>query len=107
MATYIEYRLQDGGTILIEADDNTNLPTKASAGADAIKEAEKMFEEALASVKSAVGAFRSQFADLETDEVEVSFTIKATGEAGVFAVCKVGAEASFNISLKWKKPSTQ
>ena len=37
------------------------------------------------------------------DEVEVTFGLKAAGEAGNFAVAKVGAEASYTVTLKWKR----
>jgi hypothetical protein len=41
--------------------------------------------------------------DLEADDVEVTFGIKAVGEVGMFAVCKAGAEVNYEVKLKWSK----
>jgi hypothetical protein len=41
------------------------------------------------------------------DEVEVTFGLKATGELGNFAVAKAGAEASYTITLTWKREAEQ
>lgn len=35
-------------------------------------------------------------------EIEVTFGLKATGEAGNIAVGKAGAEANYNVKLTWK-----
>ena len=37
------------------------------------------------------------------DEVEVKFSVKLSGEIGA-VVTKVGGEATYEITLKWKKP---
>jgi hypothetical protein len=36
------------------------------------------------------------------DEVEAASGLKATSALGSFAVAKVGAEASYTVTLKWK-----
>jgi hypothetical protein len=33
----------------------------------------------------------------------VTFGIKTTGEAGMFAVCKVGGEMNYEVKLRWSK----
>ena len=38
---------------------------------------------------------------MRADEVEVSFGLKAVGEAGNFAIGKVGMEANYVVKLKW------
>ena len=37
------------------------------------------------------------------DEMEVMFSLKASGELGNIAVGKGGAEANYSVRLKWKK----
>ncbi len=107
MATYIEYTLEDGSTILIEADETASgMPIKA-AGGDVLMETEKLFAEALGPVRRSIMVLRQELSDLETDELEVNFGVKTTGEAGLFGVCKLGAEANFSITLKWSKRSVQ
>jgi hypothetical protein len=41
--------------------------------------------------------------ELQADEVELSFGIMVTGEVGDFAVAKIGMEANYEVTLKWKK----
>jgi len=42
--------------------------------------------------------------DVQADEVEVQFGLKATREFGnnMFAVGKAGVEANYEVTLKWK-----
>ena len=35
----------------------------------------------------------------------MKFGLKAVGEAGVFAVGKMGGETVYEVTLKWKKPA--
>jgi NTP-dependent ternary system trypsin peptidase co-occuring protein len=39
---------------------------------------------------------------VKPEEVELTFGLKATGEAGNIAVAKVGGEATFEIRLLWR-----
>ena len=102
MATYIEYELEDGTTVLIESTEPESGVVQASTrGGIRAKPAKQRFEEALAGVKPWAAALRRQLNDLVADEVEVTFGIKAVGEAGIFAVGKVGTEANYEVTLKW------
>lgn len=103
MATYLEYELEDGTTVLIESSEPEGGVVKASRDKDGnvIKKAGQRFEAALAGIKSWAAALRRQLGDLLADEVEVTFGVKAVGEAGNFAVGKVGAEANYEVTLKW------
>lgn len=103
MTTYVEYTLEDGTTVLIEADEPTGGLVPASRGRDDVPkvQAKKQFEEALQGIKPWAKALRQQLDDLMADEVEVTFGIKTVGEVGVFAVGKLGAEANYEVTLKW------
>ena len=105
MSTYIEYPLDDGTTLLIEAaEEPGGGMVKAGRDADGnlIKRAGMTFQEALAGVKASARLLRQQLSELRADEVEVTFGLKAVGEAGVFGISKVGAEASYQVRLKWR-----
>jgi hypothetical protein len=39
--------------------------------------------------------------------LEISFSLKATGELGNVAVGKAGGEANYNVKLVWKAPSAK
>jgi hypothetical protein len=106
MATYIEYTLEDGSILLVEADEDYDGVVKASdSSGNRFVEASKTLNEALASVKQSVATFRHELSALETDEVEVSFGIKVVTEGGLFAIAKAGAEVNYHVTLKWKQPA--
>ena len=104
MPTYIEYELEDGVTILVQADEDQRTgPVKASRGKDSnvIVKAGKKFSDALESVRIQALLMYDKLEDLRADEVEVKFGLNTTGEVGNFAVGKVGVEANYEVTLKW------
>lgn len=104
MATYIEYIQEDGHMLLIEVDESAGQAIKASEiSGNTIIKAEHSFKEALQSIKSSITTLRQGFADLQVDDVEVTFGIKTVGEMGLFAICKAGAEINYEVKLKWTK----
>ena len=105
MPTYIEYTMDDGSTVLVEAESATGGVVIASRGGglDVVPAGQK-FTDALASIRGSLKVIVAEFDALKIEEAEVKFGIKAIGEAGVFAVGKVGGEMNYEITLKWKKP---
>jgi hypothetical protein len=111
MTHYIEFKTEDGGTILVEAaEEETYQPGVVKAGLvdkakETVAQAQASFEDGLEVVRRNAAAFIKKVRDLSDppDEVEVSFGLKATGEVGNFAVANVGAEASYTVTLTWKR----
>ena len=103
MATYIEYELEDGGTLLVEITESESGVQKAARGKDGnvIIKAGQKFQAALTSVKQSAATLRKELDELKADEVEVKFGLKTTGELGNFAIGKVGVEANYEVTLKW------
>jgi hypothetical protein len=102
MSDYVKCDLGDGTTLLVEAVDGDAGgqiidATRGFEGAVVHK-----FGEALKSVKASAAALRRELAELSADEVEVKFVLKTTGEFGLFAMGKLGAEANYELTLKWK-----
>lgn len=104
MATYIEYVMEDGSTILVEAEAATGGVVRSSRGGMDVVQTGKKFSDALASIRGSLSAIVDELDALRVEEAEVKFGIKALGEAGVFAVGKVGGEMNYEVTLKWKKP---
>lgn len=105
MSTYIEYELEDGKTVLVEVKETqSGGMVKVSRGDDgnAVIKAGKKFGEAFESVKAQAIALRKQLEDARADEVQVRFSLKTTGQMGNFAVGTIGAEAVYEVTLKWK-----
>jgi hypothetical protein len=104
MPTYIEYTMEDGSTFLVEGESVGVGIVKASRDGVDVVQAGKKFTEALASVRGSLKALIEEMEALKVEEAEVKFGLKAVGEAGVFAVGKVGGEINYEVTLKWKKP---
>ena len=104
MATYFEYELPDGTKVLVEAVQDQNTVVKASSrGSEegVIKTGEQLGE-ALGGVGRSAMTLRQTFQSFAADDIEIKFSLKATGEAGIFVIGKVGMEANYEVTLKWK-----
>ena len=104
MPQYIRYTLEDGSELLIEAPASEGTVTRSGLS-DKIEQAKTSFDAALDSVRLSAIQIRKKLHDVQADEVEVKFGLKATGELGnnMFAVSKAGLEANYEVTLKWKK----
>jgi hypothetical protein len=113
VSKYLEFPLEGGGSILFEAADE---PNRTSAGflreGDARPSAEKAqqsFDASVEAVRRSADLLVSKLRNLSTppDELQVTFSLKASGEMGGLTVGKGGtaAEANFNVMLKWQKQS--
>ena len=111
MSKYVEFQLEGGGTILIEAEDDNKVTGGfvRSGAADAAKEtaeqARQSFDSAIENVRKSANLLVTKLRDLSEppDEMEVTFSLKASGELGNIAVGKARAEANYSVTLKWKK----
>ena len=104
MSQYLRYTLEDGSELLIEATGAEGGVVRAGLG-EKIEAAKTSFDAALDSVRVSALQIRKKLHDVQADEVEVKFGLKATGEFGnnMFAVGKAGVEANYEVTLKWKK----
>lgn len=107
MSKYLEFPLEGGGSILIEAADE---PTRTSAGflrdgeshAGADK-AQQSFDASVEAVRRSANLLVSKLRELTPDELQVNFNLKASGEMGGLTVGKSGADANYTVMLKWQK----
>lgn len=110
MATYIEFPLENGGSILVETSDEAN--TKGGAGfmrgeptAEAAKRAQHSFEAAMENIRHSANQVVEKLRGLSQppDEMEVAFALKASGEFGNLAIGNLGGEANYSVKLVWRK----
>jgi hypothetical protein len=107
MPTFIEYQLEDGATILVQtmategAQGTLRKAGITDAAGNAINAAGQKFSQALAGVKQSAQIIRTQLDELKADQVEVTFSLTATGDFGNFAIGQVGGEANYKVVLKW------
>ena len=104
MSQYVEYLLDDGQSILIEIEEAGGV-VRASKSKDEPISSKKKFGEALTNMRSSIKELVKELDELKVEEAEIKFGIKSTGEAGIFAIGKVGGEINYKITLKWKKSS--
>lgn len=107
MATYIEYDLGDGATILVEAPDReAGGIIKASLGnGEVAKVKAKMnFADALKDVRAQAKLLLAEIEKLHVSEAEIKFGINTVGELGNMAIGKIGVGVNYEVTLKWSKP---
>jgi Trypsin-co-occurring domain 1 len=113
----VSYLRFDPGTsesILVEVDASEIVPSgveKAGlrnvlrGATGAVAAAESSLEDAVAAgIERVAEAFQTAVGRLSAppSEVEVTFGLKVTGEAGNIAIGKAGAEANFQVRMIWK-----
>lgn len=104
MRHLIEFPLEDGNILVIEADwpkAEGGIVPAARPDEIAVK-AVQTFEAALEKVKPAATAIIDKLRSLADapDEVSVEFGLKMSAEAGA-VVAAVGTEANYKVILKW------
>ncbi len=105
MTTYYEYQIDDETTILIAGPDEQEgglMPVSRGSDEQQVKKTEKGLRDSLQSVKASAQLLLEEINALKVSEAEIKFGLTTTGEAGVFAVGKVGMEINYEITLKWK-----
>ncbi len=101
MPEFIEYVLEDGSTLLVAAPEQAGGYAGQTSRGPADLQPARRFADALNTVKESARTLMAKLRDLQADEVEVEFSLTTTGEAGNFAVGKVGVEANYVVKLRW------
>lgn len=106
MKQLIQFQLSTGESVLIEAEvpeESGIVPS--SRGVDtAVIKAQRTLDDALESVKPAAEAILAKLKGINDppDEVEVSFSLKVSAEAGVF-IASGSLEANYAVKMSWSK----
>jgi hypothetical protein len=105
MTKLVEFDVGDGQTVLIEVEEVKSeeiKPVSKSPGEVAAK-ARKTLSEALDGIEPMVRTMKRRLNALTDpeDEVEVKFAVKLSAEIDA-VVTKLGSEATYEITLKWK-----
>jgi NTP-dependent ternary system trypsin peptidase co-occuring protein len=109
VSKYVEFPLEGGGSIVIEtADEAVRTPSgflrPGEAGAEAAFPARGSFDASVEAVRQSAELLVSKLRGLSTppDELEISFSLKASSETASLVVGKAGAEANFGVLLRWR-----
>ena len=109
MKRYVEFPLEDGGTILVEVDEPEIGGTRrVSRDNDVPERAQVTFEEAVGRVRPAAETIIRRLRDLADppDQVGVEFGLKLSGTAGAI-IASAGVEANYKVTLTWKRAERQ
>jgi hypothetical protein len=88
--------------MLFDVADPAGRKIAVERGADVVV-AQRGLEQALEQARRNAGALLQIVTAHDVDEAELRFGLRLTGEAGLFAITKIGAEAHCEIVLKWKR----
>jgi hypothetical protein len=107
MKRLVKFTLEDGSTILIEAEETevegeTTRVSRPSTSRGIVDITNQTFEESLGIVKPVANTVLNRLKDLsnQPEEVKVSFGISMDLKSGMFIAAGTGA--NFNVTLTWK-----
>lgn len=108
MKRLVEFSLEDGSTILVEAEETGTegemiRVSSESTCREIVNFSNKTFEESLGILKPVANTILSKLGDIskQPEEVQVSFGISLDLKAGMY-ISSVDAGANFNVTLTWK-----
>jgi NTP-dependent ternary system trypsin peptidase co-occuring protein len=107
MKRLIEFPTEDGGSLLVEVDDDSRLGAgstlRGGPGSMVIEKARVTYEEALDKIKGAAETIIIKMKELphSPDEITVEFGIKLTADIGAI-LASTSTEAQFTLRLTWK-----
>jgi hypothetical protein len=104
MATkqFMEFRLEDGGSVIVEGIDTSSTPVTRGGGvSEKIVESGKTFDEVLQGLKPIASAIQKSLVEINNpDEITVEFGVKIGGKTGII-LASLETEVNFQISIKW------
>ncbi|GHF04680.1 CU044_2847 family protein [Streptomyces morookaense] len=102
MPNIISVPLENGGSVLVEIDDDPQAVVRVARGNGTVPHAAHTLERGLDSVRDAAHAVVGRLADLPSrpSRITLELGMKLSAEAGVF-LAKTAGEASLTLTLEW------
>lgn len=108
MRQLVEVPLASGGSILVETEITESGKVQASAAPGEVMKAAQTMESALSAIKPVVAGIVGNLMEstMKPDEVKVELGLGLSfGSDGILKMLvATEANASFNVSITWKKP---
>ena len=105
MRRLVEFPLQDGGSVVVEVDEDVGGGgvTRGWGDRRVVEQARQSFEQAVGRVQPAVQAMLARLRALADapDEVQVEFGVQLSAEAGAF-VAAASSTGNFRVSMTWR-----
>lgn len=110
MKYFVEFKLDDGSSIVFEVDEpDVGGTTRASRRpGEIVEEAKETFEEALTKIRPATERVITTLRGLsqKPDEIEMEFGFNLSAAAGV-VIASASTEANYKVTLKWNSKKEQ
>lgn len=109
MSKFVEFPLEGGGSIVIETAEEKRPGVSGFVKAGEVSEtadpSRQSFDTSMENVRRSADLLVSKLRDLSQppDEMELFFSLKATGELGSLVVAKSGGDSNFNVTLRWRR----
>jgi DNA-directed RNA polymerase specialized sigma24 family protein len=104
MKHFIEFKMEDGNTIIFEVDEpETGGTTRASRRPGEIaEEAKETFEQALSKIRPATEKVITTLRGLahKPDEIEMEFGFSLNAVVGV-VIASASTDANYKVTLRW------
>jgi Trypsin-co-occurring domain 1 len=103
MGELLEFKTEQGDSVLVEVDEPRGPVTRGRA-AEAVVEAGESLEELLARLGPAMRGIVAHLRETADwpDAVELEFGVKLSADSNVI-IARAGGEANFRIALKWSR----
>jgi hypothetical protein len=106
MKRLVEFRLDQGGSVLVEVDEPPAGAVTRGLGKDRsslVEEDDKTFEDATAAVTPAARSLIARLRSIDDppDEVGIQFGVQLSAQTGAL-IASVAAEANFAVSMTWR-----
>ena len=101
MTKLVEFKLEGGGSVIVQVDENESGPVPAANPGDLAGQAMMTFEQAAAKLRPIARAVLAQVKDLGPQDVTIELGVKFSAEAGVI-LAKSSAEGTCKVTLAWK-----
>lgn len=110
MSKFVEFPLNGGGVIVIEAVDEKKAGSSGfmrggePGGGEAADKAQASFEASFEQIRQSAEAIITKLSDLsqKPDEVEINFGLRVSAELGQLVVAKAGSDSNYGITLRWR-----
>jgi Trypsin-co-occurring domain 1 len=108
MKRLVEFRLDQGGSVLVEVDESLAGPAMRGLGKDRaalVERADKTFEDATRPITPAARSLVARLRSLDDppDEVSAEFGVQLSAQTGAF----IAAEANFSVSMMWRRRAAE
>jgi hypothetical protein len=104
MRYLVEYPLEGGGSVAVEADGAAHAAVRGWTRDEATARASETLERAIDRVRPAAEAVLASFRDAaqRPNDIEIEFGIALTAEAGA-VIARTQGEVHFRVTVRWSE----